>query len=132
MIINLRLQAQYPEIDNMAMLFKPPILVIKRKGDPEQLSKDWEDYLDNFRDFLKATTAAGAHDRPEVAGTPCGVCIRTKHLLKLVGGPEVRTLYTHVGKVIATDSWQETVVKISRGIKGRARQNVRMLGHHPK
>ena len=106
----------------MAMLFKPPILVVRKKGDPEQLSKDWEDYLDNFRDFLEATTAAGAHNRPEVAGTPCGECVRSKHLLKLVGGPEVKTLYTHVGKVIVTDSWDETVGKISRGIKGQTNQ----------
>ena len=51
-------------MDNMAMLFKPPILVIRKKGDPIQLSKDWGYYLDNFRDFLEATTAAGAHERP--------------------------------------------------------------------
>ena len=106
----------------MAMLFKPPILIIRMKGDPEQLSKDWEDYLDNFRDFLEATTAAGAYDKLEVAGTPCGACIRSKHLLKLVGGPEVKTLYTHVGKVTVTDSWDETVVKILRGIKGQMNQ----------
>ena len=80
-------------MDNMAMLYKPQILVVRKKGDPEQLSKEWEDSLDNFRDFLEATTVAGGHERPEVACTPCVTCIKAKHLLKLVGGPEVRTLY---------------------------------------
>ena len=45
-------------MDNMAMKFKPPALVIKGRGDPEQLERDWEDYLDNFRDFPEATNIA--------------------------------------------------------------------------
>ena len=32
-------------MENMAMMLKLPVLVIKRKGDPEQLSKDWEEYV---------------------------------------------------------------------------------------
>ena len=103
-------------------MFKPPALVIKGRGDPEQLARDWEGYLDNFKDFLEATDIARQHDRPEVVGTPCVACVKSKHLLKLVGGPEVKTLYTHVGKVIATDSWEETTTKISRGIKGQTNQ----------
>ena len=81
-----------------------------------------EDYLENFEDFLQTTEIAGQHARLEVAGTACAACVKSKHLLKLVGGPEVKTLYTHVGKVIATDSWKETTTKISRGIKGQTNQ----------
>ena len=32
-------------IMELAMLLKPAPLVVKRKGDPEQLSKDWDDYV---------------------------------------------------------------------------------------
>ena len=68
------------------MLFKLLALVIKRKGDPEQLSKDWEEYIDNFKILLEATIAAVGHDNPEVVGTPCAVCTKSKNLLMLVGG----------------------------------------------
>ena len=73
-------------MENMVMLFKPPALVIKRKGDLEQLSKDWEEYINNFKIFLEATMAAGGHNDPEVADTPCTGCIKSKNLLMLVGG----------------------------------------------
>ena len=53
------------------MLLKPGPLVVKKKGDPEQLSKEWEDYIKIFREFLAATGVVGAHATPEVAGTPC-------------------------------------------------------------
>ena len=54
----------------LARLLKPARLVIKRKGDPEQLSKDWEKYMREFTTFLKATGVVGHHVSPEVAGTP--------------------------------------------------------------
>ena len=40
---------------DMAMMLKPAPLMLKKKGDPEQLHKDWEDYLKVFNEFLKAT-----------------------------------------------------------------------------
>ena len=42
----------------LAMLLKPTPLVIKRKGDLEQLSEDWEDYVRGFTTFLNATGVA--------------------------------------------------------------------------
>ena len=105
----------------MTML-KPASLVIKGRGDPEQLARDWEDYLENFQDFLKATEIAGKHTRREIVGAPCVACKKSKNLLKLIGGPEVKTLYTHVGKITATDGWDETTTKISRGIRGQTNQ----------
>ena len=105
----------------MTML-KPAALVIKGRGDPEQLARDWEDYLENFQDFLEATDIAGIHNNPEVVGRVCGACKKSKNLLKLIGGPEVKTLYTHVGKITDTDSWEETTGKISRGIRGQTNQ----------
>ena len=101
-------------IMDMAMLLKQLALVIMRKGDPEQLSKDWEEYVNNFKIFLEATIAVGANDNPEVAGTPCIACRKSKNLIMLVGGSEVKTLFNHVRKVIATDSCNETLDKIER------------------
>ena len=70
----------------LAMLLKPAPLVVKRKGDPEQLSKDWEDYVKVFQEFLGATGVAGVHANPEVANNPCAACLKAKNMLRLVGG----------------------------------------------
>ena len=70
----------------LAMLLKPAPLVVKKKGDPEQLAKDWEDYIKVFKEFLEATGVAGNHVNPEVANTPCAACVKAKNMLRLVGG----------------------------------------------
>ena len=57
---------------NMARLLKLPALTLKRKHDLEQLSKDWEEYANSFKTFLKTTTVA--HENTEAAGTPCEAC----------------------------------------------------------
>ena len=47
---------QYSVIEmELAMMLKPALLVIKKRGDPEQLAKDWEDYVKVFTEFLEAT-----------------------------------------------------------------------------
>ena len=97
------------------MMLKPALLVIKKKGDPEQLAKDWEDYVKVFKEFLEATGVIGVHDDPEVRGTPCAACVKAKNMLRLVGGNEVRTLFDHVGMVEDTDNWQESLEKVSQG-----------------
>ena len=74
------------------MLLKPSPLVNKKKGDPEQLLKDWEEYIKVFKEFLAATEVAGVHTNPEVPNSPCATCIKSKNMLRLVGGDEVRTL----------------------------------------
>ena len=99
------------------MLLKPAPLVVKRKGDPEQLSKDWDDYVKVFQEFLGATGVAGVHANPEVADNHCAACLKAKNMLRLVGGDQVRTLFDHVGMVVDTDSWEGTLEKVSRGIK---------------
>ena len=93
----------------MAMLFKPGPLVIKKKGDPEQLAKDWDDYVKVFQEFLRATGVAGVHANPEIADSPCAACLKAKNMLRLVGGDQVRTLFDHVGMVVDTDIWEETL-----------------------
>ena len=104
------------------MLLKPAPLVVKRKGDPEQLSKDWDDYVKVFQEFLGATGVAGVHANPEVANSSCAACLKAKNMLRLVGGDQVRTLFDHVGMVIDTDGWEGTLEKVSRGIKQQTNQ----------
>ena len=106
----------------LAMLLKPTPLVLKKKGDPEQLAKDWEDYIKVFKEFLEATGVAGAHADPEVANTPCAACVKAKNMLRLVGGDQVRTLFDHTGMVEDKDSWKEALNKVSEGIKLQTNQ----------
>ena len=73
-------------IMEMAMLLKPEPLVVKKKGDPEQLAKDWDDYVKVFQEFLGATGVAGVHANPEIADSPCAACLKAKNMLRLVGG----------------------------------------------
>ena len=80
---------------DLATLLKPAQLVVKRKGDPEQLSKDWEHYVKVFQEFLDATGVPGTQDNPEKANTPCAACIKAKNMLRLVGGDQVRTLISN-------------------------------------
>ena len=106
----------------LAVLLKPGPLVIKQKGDPEQLLKDWEDYQKVFLEFLAATGVAGVHANPEVAGTACAACVKAKNMLRLVGGDEMRILFDHVGLVKDTDHWDSSLTKITNGIKKQTNQ----------
>ena len=63
------------------MLLKPAQLVIKRKGDPEQLAKDWQEYVKVFQEFLQATEVAGNHANPETPNDPCTACVKVKNML---------------------------------------------------
>ena len=96
--------------------FMPTALVIKRKGDLEQISKDWEEYVNDFKRFLEVTGATGDHKNLAVVDTPCTACIKSKELIILIGGSEVKTLFNHIGKVTATDNWNKSWDKILRGI----------------
>ena len=78
--------------------------------------------MDDFKIFLEATEAAGVHVKPEVTGTLCIACIKAKNLWMLVGGSETTNLFNHVGKVTATDSWDEALDKILRGISEQISQ----------
>ena len=41
----------------MAMLLKPKALVVKEKGDPEQLAKDWDNYVKVVREMTPLVLA---------------------------------------------------------------------------
>ena len=93
------------------MLLKPEALVVKKKGDPEQLAKNWDDYVKVFQEFWGATGVAGVHANPEIADSPCAACLKAKNMLRLVGGDQVRTLFDLVGMVVDMDSWKEALEK---------------------
>ena len=99
---------------SMAGLLKPPVLIIKRKEDPEQLSKDWKEYADKFKLFLEVTEVVGVHVNPEVAGTTCAACRKSKNLLRIREGSEITNLFNNVGKVTVMDSWEESLYKVSK------------------
>ena len=110
------------------MIYKPQALTIKRKGNPEQLVRDWEEYIKEFEIFLGATIIARSH-KPEIAGEPCVGCKNAKMLLMLVGGTEAKTLHDHVSRVADTDSWEEALKKISDGITSQTDSEAKQGGN---
>ena len=58
----------------------------------------------------------GVHETREKAGAPCGVCTKSKELMKLIGGSETKMIFNYVGEVGTSDNWQEALYKIKRGI----------------
>ena len=66
--------------------------------------------------------AIAAHDNPEVAGMPCVTCRKTKMLMVLVGGSEVKRIFNHIRKVTETDTWNEALGKILKQIEGQINQ----------
>ena len=88
------------------MMLKPRPLTI-RKGDPEQLSGDWEEYLYTFTVFLEATGQIPAHTNPELPNALCGACTKMKNFMILIGGAEVKMLFDHVGNVTDMDNWPD-------------------------
>ena len=93
-------------------------MMVKRKGDPEQLSQDWEEYVYTFNVFLEATGTIPAHTDPEVLNTPCVACKKMMNLMILIGGMEVKT-FNHIGNITETDTWPRTLEKISNRIIDR-------------
>ena len=88
-------------------------MVIKKRGDTDQLAKDWENYIQDFKKFLQITKKAGTHENPEVADGPC---TESKRLMEWIGGSEARMMFNHVSEVLMMDNWQEVLYKILRGI----------------
>ena len=64
------------------MMLKPGPLMVKRKGDPEQLSWDWEENVYMFTVFLQATGQIPAHANPKLLNAPYEACRKTKDELR--------------------------------------------------
>ena len=63
---------------DLTRLLRPLPLMIKRRGEVDQLLQDWEEYVYTFNLFLEVTEVITAHTVPEIAGTPCVACKETK------------------------------------------------------
>ena len=107
---------------DMMMMLKLSPLMVKRKGDPEQLSWDWEEYVYTFNVFLEATGQIPAHADPEVPDTPCRACKKMRNFMIFIGSAEVKMLFDHVGNVTETDNWPRILEKILNGIRGQTNQ----------
>ena len=91
-------------------------MVIKKRGNTDQLAKDWEEYTQDFKTFLHSTKMVGVHENPEIVSAPCRACTKLKELIKWIGGTEAKTMFDYVGEVEVMDNWQEALYKITRGI----------------
>ena len=89
-------------IGSNRIIYVPQALMIKRRGDPEQLARDWKEYIQEFKTFPRVS-----HNKPGIAG-----CRNAKVLLRLEGGVKVRKLLNLAGRVTDTDSWEVTLTKI--------------------
>ena len=103
-------------VDDWARLMKPQALVIRKWGDKDQLVRDWRDYIQDFEYYRRSTKIVEVHDDPERVCSPCRTCMKSKELIKWIGGPEAKTMFNYVGEVETTDNWQEALYKIKRGI----------------
>ena len=45
-------------MENTRTIYVPQALMIKRKGNPEQLAMDWKKYIKEFKTLLRATKVA--------------------------------------------------------------------------
>ena len=75
---------------DLVMLLKPPVFKVKKVGDPEQLSQDFNKYIVNFKEFLEVTEVDGEHaaGHPPAAGGLCSGCKKAKAILKPGGWGE--------------------------------------------
>ena len=103
------------------MLLKQLPLMVKRKGDPQKLSQDWEEYVYTFNVFLEVTGTIPGHPNPEVPDTPCAACKKTRNLMILIGSTEVKTLFNHIGNITEADTWPR-ILEISNGIRRQMNQ----------
>ena len=110
------------QMDPLAMMFKPDSFQPTSKEDPELYLQEWTEYVERFNKFLKAVP--GATPQHTQLHADCEGCVRAKVMLELLGGKEVEYLYKHVGAVEEEDTWDETLEKITAGIKGQTNQAV--------
>ena len=112
-------------MSEMFLALKPEPFVVRDKGDPEQLFKEFIKYKDNFKEFLVVTKSGGKHTAGHVveAGVACEGCTISKACLRLMGGEEMKMLFEHVGKVEEKDTFEGALEKIETGIKKQTNQS---------
>ena len=80
-------------VEIRALIYTPPAMIVRKENNLEQLSRDWEKYINGFKAYLEATEVAGHYAEPKVAVAPCAACVKFKQLLTYVGGVENYALY---------------------------------------
>ena len=93
--------------------------ITKKLSDPEQLCQDFTKYVNNVKEFLIATSADGAHTDNH---NNCNGCTKAKATLRLVGRENMKSLFDHVGSVVEADTFEETITKVSDGIRRQTNQ----------
>jgi hypothetical protein len=110
----------------MFLALKLGPFVVRDKGDPEQLHRDFTKYVENFREFLVVTKGGGQHvaGHAVVGNVACEGCTISKACLRLMGGEEMKMLFEHVGKVVEGDTFDGALEKIEAGVKRQTNQSV--------
>ena len=87
---------------------KPEKFQVSKKGDPDVLLTEFNEYVKKFERFIKACSLDQGHVPGEDgAHTGCATCGKLIAMFECVGQDEVQVLLDHVGKVEEGDSWEE-------------------------
>ena len=96
---------------------KPEKFCVSRKGDPDTLLTEFNEYVKKFERFVKACNLDQGHvPGDDGAHVGCNTCGRLVAMFECVGQDEVQVLLEHVGKVEDGDSWPEVKRKIKEAI----------------
>ena len=113
------------EMSEMFLALKPGPFIVRDKGDPELLLKEFVKYKENFKEFLVVTKSGGKHTAGHAAvdNVACEGCTISKACLRLMGGEEMKVLFEHVGKVEEGDTFEGALEKIENGVKKQTNQS---------
>ena len=96
---------------------KPEKFSLSKRGDPDVLLTEFNEYVKKFERFVKACNLDQGHQPGEDgAHAGCATCSRLIAMFECVGQDEVQVLMEHVGKVEDGDSWDEAKRKIKEAI----------------
>ena len=96
---------------------KPEKFCVSKKGDPDILLTEFNEYVKKFERFTKACNLDQGHvpgEDGEHVG--CATCGRLVAMFECVGQDEIQVLLEHVGKVEEGDSWNTTKTKVKEAI----------------
>ena len=95
----------------------PEKFVMSKKGDPDVLLTEFNEYVKKFERFIKACNLDQNHVPGEDGNHAwCGYCGRLVAMFECIGQDEIQVLLEHVGKVEEGDSWAEVKRKIKEAI----------------
>ena len=92
---------------------KPEKFCVSKKGDPDILLTEFNEYVKTFERFTKACNLDQGHvpgEDGEHVG--CATCGRLVAMFECVRQDKIQVLLEHVGKVEEGDSWNTTKTKV--------------------